>query len=758
MAEGEVRIKDITNTVTSLNNNFYFVVDDGGITDKTYKYSAQEYLTIAQHLMGALNNEIDTTTAIWSASGSYVKGDVVINPIDARIYACNVANATVGTFVSSEWSALTLMGISGALFVNMSAEPMTFNQPISKGDVVYRVADASPYNPLYRGFYRAKADHPEGVASYVASDWDYFESLTALISDCNNRIVDLEDDMETKANTSGEYLKLTTGLSHNVLGDGYEADNSPYVYRQSPKSSGVDLSLVGGTIAWNQLVQPITGSASVVNEVTVTPNGDGSVTLNGTASQSGVLISASNISVYSGHKYYLAINGSVDANGYSTIGGGTPFDKIVKQASSSGNITFSIRSSANITYNNNRMWPICIDLTQAFGSTIADYVYTLEQATAGSGIAWLKSYGFLTKDYYAYQSGKLESVNVSSRKVVGKNLVYNVLSTGSIGSSGAIGTSESFDMACAKVKQGVTYTIKTDDGQLVCGFFTSEPQIGSIAYNNARLVQSSKTFVAPIDGYVAFRTSHGYATPQLEIGTTATQYEPYTSTTYSFDSSKILRGIPKLSNGQMYYDGDVMSSDGNVKRKYGVVDLGTLDWSYYNGVFYANIPGKAYKNTTKDCFCAKYVVAETNAVNVNDASTIMADKQLCGFRRSSGTSENSYIYAEDSAYTDAQAFTTAMNGVYLVYELATPTTESATPFTNPQLVGSTEEFIDAQTSASTPTRDVDIPVGQDSRYMHDIKGKVEQLYGIPEVPSTNGTYTLKATRSASGVVYNWVSG
>ena len=39
------------------------------------------------------------------------------------------------------------------------------------------------------------------------------------------------------------------------------------------------------------------------------------------------------------------------------------------------------------------------DLTQMFGSTIADYIYTLEQNTAGSGVAWFRK--LFPKDYYA---------------------------------------------------------------------------------------------------------------------------------------------------------------------------------------------------------------------------------------------------------------------------------------------------------------------------------------------------------------------
>ena len=568
--------------------------------------------------------------------------------------------------------------------------------------------------------------------------------------------------LEAKADKDGIYEDLIAG---NLLSDSYTTDNAPYIYRQSPSASAVDLSLVGGTIAWNQLVQ---------NEYKDFTN-----TIIDTRSE--IYFAIQNVSspvtlIYNSR---ISSNTAVDAlfKITSTVGSGIR----IKHNGATSDLNFYSNGSQSFILNHVYIYhgkfegtnptevggvviknQYLIDLTQAFGSTIADAVYAMEQSTAGSGIAWLKSYGYLAKDYYAYQSGKLESVNVASRKVVGFNQWDEEWEVGGYnGTNGNV-----WDVAdrirskstnYIAIKPSTTYYNKSTASIY---FFYYDKDKNYISYD---AISNNIAFTTPSNAYyIRFFVNATYGTTYnndicINISDTAKNgtYEPYTSTTYDFDSSKILRGIPKLSNGQMHYDGDVYESDGSVTRKYGVVDLGTLDWSYYNGVFYANIPGKAYKNTTKDCFCAKYVVAETNAVNVNDASTIMADKQLCGFRRSSGTSENSYIYVEDSAYTDAQAFTTAMNGVYLVYELATPTTESATPFTNPQLVGSTEEFVDAQTSASTPTRDVDVPCGQDSKYFADLKSKIEN---IPDVPSTNGTYTLKATRSASGVTYAWVSG
>ena len=66
-----------------------------------------------------------------------------------------------------------------------------------------------------------------------------------------------------------------------------------------------------------------------------------------------------------------------------------------------------------------------IDLTQMFGSAIADRIYAMEQATEGSGIAWIKSYGFFIKDYYDYDTGSIMSVKPSAHKMSKDDIVYN---------------------------------------------------------------------------------------------------------------------------------------------------------------------------------------------------------------------------------------------------------------------------------------------------------------------------------------------
>ena len=127
----------------------------------------------------------------------------------------------------------------------------------------------------------------------------------------------------------------------------------------------------------------------------------------------------------------------------------------------------------------------------------------------------------------------------------------------------------------------------------------------------------------------------------------------------------------------------------------------------------------------------------------------------------------------------------AQNPFHIVIPLTTPTTESATPFQSPQVVDDfgTEEYVDAGVTASTPTRDVAIPVGHESQYSANLRAKLEmapdspsggdgdylvrQTSGeneyvkyvspVPTLPSEDGTYSLKCTVSGSTKTLSWVA-
>lgn len=150
-------------------------------------------------------------------------------------------------------------------------------------------------------------------------------------------------------------------------------------------------------------------------------------------------------------------------------------------------------------------------------------------------------------------------------------------------------------------------------------------------------------------------------TLQLEVGSTATAYEPY-------DGQTITTTLPTT-----VYGGTVDVVGGKLDDNMAIVDLGTLNWVYEQGrdLFEALLVPRA-KNLF-DAVCSNYPFVGSYSV--------LVDKS-CGYIY------EYHVAIKDSTYgTDASAFKTAMSGVQLVYELATPTSYSLTPQEIQTLIG-----------------------------------------------------------------------
>lgn len=130
--------------------------------------------------------------------------------------------------------------------------------------------------------------------------------------------------------------------------------------------------------------------------------------------------------------------------------------------------------------------------------------------------------------------------------------------------------------------------------------------------------------------------------------------------------------ISLKSAGSVYDSLEFYEQDGKYYQKHtqrvGMVDLGTLTWNYTSNQnnqyrFYAPIanikPNDRYDDVA-NCLCIKYQTDDANNVfaNIKDKTIAVPTK--------------SEIWIHDSTYNNVGDFTTAMQGVLLYYELATP--------------------------------------------------------------------------------------
>lgn len=507
----------------------------------------------------------------------------------------------------------------------------------------------------------------------------------------------------------------------------------PYLYKLSGDDAVYD-KLIGCSFGVNQLVQ--NGNFADTSNWTV-----GNATLNVssneatlTATGSGNAYLAHTFSPIINHIYYMAAtmkctSGAVDMQVgnaykiYSDISSNyTQYAKLLKPTGTNpANYYFTGNNCSNGDIFNIKNAQL-IDLTLMFGTEIADKAYTMEQATAGSGIAWLKSYGFDFSKYEPYNPGSLQSVKTSGKKVVGFNQ-WDEETRNGLYIDGVFTAAPSYiaNKNIIPILPNTQYYIHIRAAAGRSLYFYDR----NGNYINRQEYYSDTVFTTPANAYyMNFNLGSLYGSTYnhdicINISDTSKNgtYEPYTSTTYSLGNDD-LRGILQLSNNKLVYNGDIKTSDGMINRKYGIVDLGSVsDWVYVAPTEQKPIPqfypassmSGIGSSVSTNCVCSIYVADE------DSVGSRTKDKTCCLF--------NNRVYICDSAYSDATTFKTALqnSNAQLVYEKATPTTEQSTPFTNPQIVYSdgTEEYID--------TRDVPIPVGHESEYI-DIPEWMENKY------------------------------
>lgn len=384
------------------------------------------------------------------------------------------------------------------------------------------------------------------------------------------------------------YFQKLMGRSETLIG----SDSEPYIYRASPSIGDYNAmhdEIVGASVGWNQLCKS-NNDTTEINGITITNNGDGSFSVNGTATAEvrfyidknplSTLAIGSHKAVLLGcpqggslSTYFLAyLNGGgglMDYANSADIGSGK-----VLTVHNSGFQTGVIVIKNGTTVNNLKFKPQFVDLTQMLGTTIADHIYTLEQGTAGAGVSFFRKY--FGSDYYAYDSGSIKSV------------------------------------------EGLSEHIMRDSSDNIIG-------------------------------------------------------------NYPLDNSLTLRGLLKLDNGKLKADGDVYKASGEVVRDYGKITVSAFASFAGNGTYgTVNLPNASPTSGVAADFVSTKFTPNLSGVSQGNC------------RRVSGVL---YLYFnEGTTQTDALAM---VNGMEVVYELATPTTESAQPYAKTQKVSSngTEEYV-----------------------------------------------------------------
>ena len=374
---------------------------------------------------------------------------------------------------------------------------------------------------------------------YTAGHWYYYNGTAWADGGVYNSIAIQTDTTLTlpghaaDAKATGDALATKAdkiggiATAKSLYGGEYAPESEPYHFRQAPEGMGAkDETIVGGSLGWNQLC-----------------NG-------------------SSVTVQSGHKYIAKISGAF------SIGAST------------GTAITGLTSGTDMV----------IDLTTCFGSTIADYIYTLETATAGAGVAWVKRYIDLGT-YHEYDAGSIQSVEgLVSHDVVGFNCWDEEWENGYYNTStGAKATS----VNCIRCKNkipvipGATYFHNLTNSYLRRQNWDADKN-----FISSSAVATHREFTVPDNAhYITFYCDDAYGKVynhdiciNLSDPSRNCTYEPYEKHSYPLDSDVVLRGVPKLVTDHIEFDGDKYYADGSVARMYGERAYQSGDESLANAI------------------------------------------------------------------------------------------------------------------------------------------------------------------------------
>lgn len=573
----------------------------------------------------------------------------------------------------------------------------------------------------------------------------------------------------------------------------YTENTTPYTFRKTPSeavSTEKVKEIIGASVGWNQLFPAL--SNATVNGITLTAS-NGVYTLNGTSTSRAQFASSVNDGRVIPANHLMLFLNTITTTGTST--GRVDFFFLATRKDTQQAIYPSLeifntagqkrpryifqKYSADITLGNTildvtapntvvtnvNVCPQIIDLTAMFGTTIADYIYSLETATAGAGVEWIRENCPSLLEYHEYGAGSIKSVNVSGHKVTGFNQWDEEWELGGISPSTGEKTVDNTRIRTKNrnpIIPNAQYYLQLPSPTTLRVYFYDAD--GNYLVDKTMANVGRQIITAPANAcyYMFIIYSAGYGTTYYhdicinfsdpdKNGT----YEPYHGITYPVTQTD-LRGVFSLSDGKLVASGDVYSASGQGIRKYNIVDLGTLTWAYQasNQQFYSSEIADGPSSWDYNVVCSKYV----QSIGTGTQDYTPHVRGVTGKR----------VYIVDPAYTDAATFKSAMSGVYLVYELATPTTETLDPYSEEQYCSpyGTEEWVGS-----------DIPVGHVTEYASNDNDKLKTLMGsfggdglylvrqengvtalvpIPDPSSkADGTYSLKATVSSGVVTYNW---
>ena len=717
-----------------------------------------------------------TSISDYNPATTYTQGQVVIH--DGKYYRAK-ENGVTGTWDVTKWSQIALSTPVDSALDEDSTNPVQNAAVTAKVNEVEGRLDTAESNvgkifddlaPAY------SASSAYEVGDYCIHEGSFYKCAVKIASDeawnaAHWEVANVGDDLKGKITFGSSWFDGTGGVGYADNADQlnstiYVTDQTPYLYRTSGGDADIGNrekdTIVGGSLGWNQLINNTNIAVSNISlpegssYKTIASAGD--LVLNHkhlvtikmdysnapSANTDRIHINVSKVGVgnYINRDYLLdsnktastVINSSYDGSSLGVFVNSTSFG-----------------TGETVSYSNYNIH----DLTAIFGATIADYIYSLEQATLGAGVAWFRK--LFPKPYYPYKAiGGFLHVKLISHDMVHFNQWDEEWDNGSFDNQGQETTSGAYIRSknFIRVLPNTQYYFEVQNKTCWLYFYDENKNFIPLDVGENHLVYkplyagSSHVFDIPAGArYMKFLIDTTYGTTYNHdicinlswSGWRNGQYETYKKSPYPLDTSVILRGIPKLdADNNLYYDGDKYHADGTVDEECEeytftenetIIGFGTLDGNCRFQLYLDSVAntGSSDLPTNISSPNADIISPETWYARTKSGFTI----GVSGYG-TAGRVECAIVGV--STQEDAKAW---LKGKTIVFKKATPTTSSADPFQETQEVDDfgTEEYV-------VPEQDgVAVPVGHYTEYPANLRDKLQRLPDMPPV-SQNVTETF----------------
>lgn len=743
---------------TTFNQGMATKIDKTNVANKVYGTNgsgSQTTFNVDNNVSGNVvrrdsNSQIKVPLAPTNNDDATSKGyvdtfakDVALS-LDQSTYVLTVTlkNASGGNIVSRTVDLpLETMVVSGSYDSVNQAIILTLKNgqtiSIPVGDLISGLVST---DYLQANYYN-KTQIDQMVSGFVFADVD--DHLSSVSTNpVENRVI--TQALEEKANVDGNYPTMTVGVADNLSpydeSSGADQD-TPFILQATgtgndtqPDFSTGAIALMkekrGNSVVVNQLARPLNATYWTYYQGTPIFN-DGICELTPSAGAQYPGISQHSLSPVNGHKFLIMVDFKGDTTLNLNFGG---FDgqiasnlnpsnwnhivKLVSANTSSYYISFFVLNGTNTQYYKNIK---VIDLTKWFNGDIPqdllDHPENFFRYYQGS---------------LAYNEGTLVNANGRYIKCIGMNQWDEEWEKGNFNTT--TGVNDSGDgirsKNLIKVIPGADYYgfIETSGASkdIWCMFYDKDQNVIQLqasvyTYENVMNFTNQHHSIPSNACYMKFYITVAYGNVYNHDITISLyysgesgydQYYPYEVLTNNDTGVEVLRSAGSVK--------DIKLPSGEIKRNVGVVDLGECSFSAggdtHTFMLRLNDMNNSYGRY--NFVCAKFEnVGETTYALYTDKGNLKVAKESGG---------HILYFSYEDASTPAD-FKTAMSGVYLFYELAEPTTEQGTPYSENLVI---DDF-------GSMDFDSDVPQGALIFYPVDYKAFVDTLYKYTDGTPSN---------------------